>query len=265
MQVRPRTLFNTPDIEAWPAWLCTARRNHDARHLANARWLLRHKRDGRYLAAAGSEGTVGLAPDWRQAADAIDTLDGAKDRPARDHRTTLPLHRLHHRLDLLGIDADRYAATTGLPLQPEPMQLQLAGFDRYRRPLWLLHDAARAWQHMQAAALRDEVPLDAISGYRSHDYQLGIFERKRARGLSVAEILTVNAAPGFSEHHGGCALDIGTPGEPPAEESFEATAAFAWLLANAPAFGFHLSYPRDNPHGIVYEPWHWCWRATPLS
>jgi D-alanyl-D-alanine carboxypeptidase len=18
-----------------------------------------------------------------------------------------------------------------------------------------------------------------------------------------------------------------------------------------------MSYPRDNPHGIVYEPWHW--------
>ena len=22
-----------------------------------------------------------------------------------------------------------------------------------------------------------------------------------------------------------------------------------------------MSYPRDNPHGIVYEPWHWCWTA----
>ena len=71
--------------------------------------------------------------------------------------------------------------------------------------------------------------LEAISGYRSHDYQLGIFERKLARGQTVQQILTVNAAPGYSEHHSGNALDIGTPGEPPAEESFEATAAFAWL------------------------------------
>lgn len=265
MHARPRTLFNTSDIEAWPAWLCPARRSQDARHLAHASWLLRRKRDGRYLAAVGCNGVVGLIRHWQRAAAVTDLLDRLHDRVLPARGATLPLHRLHQRLDRLGIDADRYAATTGLPLQPEPMQLQLAGFDRYRRPLWLLHDAARAWQHMQAAALRDEVPLDAISGYRSHDYQLGIFERKRARGLSVAEILTVNAAPGFSEHHGGCALDIGTPGEPPAEESFEATAAFAWLLANAPAFGFHLSYPRDNPHGIVYEPWHWCWRATPLS
>ncbi len=54
------------------------------------------------------------------------------------------------------------------------------------------------------------------------------------------------------------------PGEPPAEESFEATPAFAWLQAKAPAHGFHMSYPRDNPHGIIYEPWHWCY-APPAA
>ena len=121
--------------------------------------------------------------------------------------------------------------------------------------------AARGWQRLQLAAAAEGIALDAISGYRSHAYQLGIFERKRARGLAVADILQVNAAPGYSEHHSGFALDIGTPGEPPAEESFEHTAAFAWLQGNAGRFGFQLSYPRDNPHGIVYEPWHWCWRA----
>ena len=70
-------------------------------------------------------------------------------------------------------------------------------------------------------------------------------------------ILQVNAAPGFSEHHSGLALDIGTPGEPPAEETFEHTAAFAWLQSDAGQHGFAMSYPRDNPNGIVYEPWHW--------
>ena len=105
--------------------------------------------------------------------------------------------------------------------------------------------------------MRDGVVLEAISGYRSHAYQLGIFERKLARGLTVDEILTVNAAPGYSEHHSGLALDIGAPDEPSAEESFERTAAFAWLRENAGDYSFVMSYPRDNPHGIVYEPWHW--------
>ncbi|HRO27910.1 MAG TPA: D-alanyl-D-alanine carboxypeptidase family protein, partial [Luteimonas sp.] len=121
----------------------------------------------------------------------------------------------------------------------------------------LLPDAGRAWRRLREAAARDGVALDAISGYRSHDYQLGIFERKLARGLRIEDILTVNAAPGFSEHHSGLALDIGTPGEPPAEESFEATPAFAWLAAHAGGHGFGMSYPRGNRHGIVYEPWHW--------
>ena len=110
---------------------------------------------------------------------------------------------------------------------------------------------------MQAAAQADGAVLEAISGYRSHAYQLGIFERKRERGLAVDDILQVNAAPGFSEHHSGLALDIGTPDEPPAEESFEVTSAFEWLSKHAADHGFVMSYPRDNPHGIVYEPWHW--------
>jgi len=111
----------------------------------------------------------------------------------------------------------------------------------------------------QAAALADGIMLDAISGYRSHAYQMGIFQRKLQRGLDIGQILAVNAAPGFSEHHSGAALDIGTPGEPPVEESFEQTPAFAWLCKYAARFGFSLSYPRGNPHGIVYEPWHWCY------
>ncbi|KAG0919293.1 hypothetical protein G6F32_016234 [Rhizopus arrhizus] len=115
---------------------------------------------------------------------------------------------------------------------------------------------------MRLHAARDGVALDAISGVRSHAYQLGIFDRKRARGLSVAEILKVNAAPGFSEHHSGHALDIGTPGDAPADESFDATAAFAWLQRHAGAHGFQLSYPRDNPHGSGSEPGHWCWRPA---
>ena len=77
----------------------------------------------------------------------------------------------------------------------------------------------------------------------------------------MPEILTVNAAPGYSEHHSGLALDLGAPGEPPAQESFERTATFAWLTQKACTYGFAMSYPRDNPYGIVYEPWHWRYAA----
>ncbi|NND57300.1 MAG: D-alanyl-D-alanine carboxypeptidase family protein, partial [Xanthomonadales bacterium] len=37
--------------------------------------------------------------------------------------------------------------------------------------------------------------------------------------------------------------------------------AFAWLTAHAKQFGFRMSFPRGNPHGVAYEPWHWAWRG----
>ncbi|QNN71471.1 D-alanyl-D-alanine carboxypeptidase family protein [Thermomonas carbonis] len=255
-------LLNTPDIELWPGGLLRARSSHDARALSRARHVLRRKRDGVYLAADLAEGLLPLLPRLQREPGldaALDALDASPlhARNGIDRVGELPLHRLQERLDVLGIDADGYEARTGLALVAEPDWLAFAGFDRYRRVLWLRIDAARAWLRMRDAAARDGIVLEAISGYRSHDYQLGIFERKRARGLGITDILAVNAAPGYSEHHDGCALDIGTPGEPPAEESFEATPAFAWLQTHADAHGFTMSYPRGNPHGIVHEPWHW--------
>ena len=260
----PLTTFlrNTPEIELWPTGLLRARGNAHARLLARALRVLRRKRDGAYLAAELPDGLHALVPNLHREPGMAAARRALADPPAHrrnglEHIGALPLHRLHERLDALGLDADDYAARTGLILTPEPEWLAFAGFDRWRRPLWLRIDAARAWLRLRDAALADGIVLEAISGYRSHDYQLGIFERKLARGLQVEDILAVNAAPGFSEHHSGLALDIGAPDEPPAEESFERAPAFAWLGERAGDHGFAMSYPRDNPHGIVYEPWHW--------
>ena len=260
-------LLNTPEIELWPAGLLHARSNHDARALARARRVLRRKRDGAYLAADLREGLLPLLPNLRRESGLDHALDALEAMPMHgcngiEHVGELTLHRLQERLLSLGIDEDEYAARTRLELVAEPDWLAFAGFDRWRRALWLRIDAARAWLRMHDAAWRDGIVLEAISGYRSHDYQLGIFERKLARGLSLDDVLAVNAAPGFSEHHSGLALDIGAPDQPAAEASFEATSAFAWLRVHAGEHGFTMSYPRDNPHGIVYEPWHWRYAAA---
>ncbi|HTA64536.1 MAG TPA: M15 family metallopeptidase [Xanthomonadaceae bacterium] len=254
MRICGQRLLNTERIEAIPAWLARARGNATARHLAHADWLLRRKSDGRFLAVVAGETVHSLDPSTLCAGAGIDeSLDaiacGTGVEVALDEGA-LPYASL-------GIPAD-YGSAHQLASVPEPAELAYAGRDRYRRPLWLLAPAARAWKRMRESALSEGVRLDAISGYRGHAYQLGIFERKLRRGLTVEQILTVNAAPGYSEHHSGRALDIGTPGEPPAEESFEHTSAFAWLIRCAGNFGFAMSYPRDNPHGITYEPWHFC-------
>ena len=256
-------LLNTDHIELWPACLLRARGNTDARAIARAHTVLRRKRDGRYLATVQDDGVLALVPRLAREDgidQALDALAVAESHPGRGPHPAprpLPLERLHERLETLGIEPDAYEAHTALEPLAEPDWLVFAGRDRWLRPLWLQPGAARAWRAMRGAAAAGGVALDAISGYRSHDYQLGIFERKLARGQALEQVLTVNAAPGYSEHHGGNALDIGTTGEPPAEESFEHTAAFAWLQAHAGGFGFVLSYPRGNPHGITYEPWHW--------
>lgn len=259
MERRPWRLLNAATIEAIPAALARARGNASARQLARAEWLIRRKADGRFLAVRRGDTLHALRRDALPC-----RLDGELTELAANAGTApgmRPLEGLERRLDALGLGVDAYAGRTGLALVAEPTSLAFAGFDRYRRPLWLADAAARAWVRMRRAAQEQGIALDAISGYRSHDYQLGIFRRKLARGQTLEQILAVNAAPGFSEHHGGDALDIGTPGEPPAEESFDSTPAFAWLVRNAGDFGFVMSYPRDNPHGIVYEPWHWRWSA----
>ena len=167
---------------------------------------------------------------------------------------------LLERAHALGVPRN-YARAHRLRLQREPARLTRIGLDIHDREQWLIPSAARAFADMCETARRDGVGLQVVSAFRSIEYQLGILERKLARGLSMDEILRVSAAPGYSEHHSGRALDLSTPGFAPVEAEFENSPAFAWLTRNARRFDFALSYPRGNPHGIAYEPWHWCWRV----
>ena len=169
--------------------------------------------------------------------------------------------QLKQRLDALGIPAD-YGKRHALRRVREPVHLASIGTDIHGREQFLARPAAAAWQRMQHAAASDGIELQVVSAWRSVDYQCGIVERKLARGQRIDQILAVSAAPGYSEHHSGRALDLTTPGFEPLEEEFENSPAFAWLCRNAAHFRFALSYPRDNPHGIAYEPWHWCWHRN---
>jgi D-alanyl-D-alanine carboxypeptidase len=147
-------------------------------------------------------------------------------------------------------------------LQAECGDLVCTEPDVFGRQAMLERNTYAAWQALCAAAASAGVVLQLVSAYRSVAYQTLLIERKLARGDDIARILTVNAAPGYSEHHTGRALDIGTPGFALLEEAFERSAAFAWLRTHAGAFGFRLSFPRDNPHGVMYEPWHWYYSGT---
>ena len=173
-------------------------------------------------------------------------------RKARLRKRLAPLHRD------LGIPAD-YSRVRGLELFLEPAKLVPVGEDLHGREQRLIEPAARAWHGLVESAATEGIELQLVSAYRSIEYQEGIIRRKLDQGQTMQDILKVSAAPGYSEHHSGRAVDVSTPGFEPLEEEFERSGAYAWLCASARGFGFCLSYPRGNPHGVAYEPWHWAW------
>lgn len=158
--------------------------------------------------------------------------------------------------DQMGIDPD-YAEKRNLNFYSEAESLIKLNNDIDERSLYLLPEAAELWQKMKAVAKKEQVDLLAYSGFRNYEYQRRLIERGLERGMSLDEALRNWAAPGYSEHHTGCALDITTTNCRAGVEDFSKTEAFKWLKQNAGNFGFIMTYPENNPWGFVYEPWHW--------
>ena len=160
----------------------------------------------------------------------------------------------------LGISPD-ILDERALVLHVEAQVLQVAETDESGREYLLTPQANAAWHAMKQAAQMDGITLLMVSAFRSVQRQTEIIQAKLDQGDNIANILTVCAPPGYSEHHTGRAIDITTPEEPALEISFENTDAFAWLSQNAAKFGFVMTYPTDNPCGFQYEPWHWCFHV----
>ena len=163
------------------------------------------------------------------------------------------LRELHKELGI----PENYGRADAKPVYEEAAELVDVGPNLVGRMQRLEPKTAVRWAAMVDAAAGEGIQLLIVSGYRSFEYQAGLIRNKIESGQSVSDILRVNAAPGFSEHHTGLAVDIASPGSRPLTEEFEGSAAFRWLTANAAGFGFSMTYPRDNPWGFVYEPWHW--------
>jgi len=168
--------------------------------------------------------------------------------------------RVRAALAALGIPLE-LVRERGLPLQAEAGALEVAEVDTRGREQRLAPAAAAAWRAMKAAAAGAGVGLHLVSAFRSFERQCDIVRAKLAGGRSLEEILAVSAPPGYSEHHTGRAVDIGTSPDDPLDEAFEGTEAYAWLAANAARYGYSLSYPRGNRYGYRYEPWHWLHRG----
>ena len=152
-----------------------------------------------------------------------------------------------------------------------------------------LHNGAvAAFLELKAEAALEGFDIAILSGFRSFDQQLSIWNRKatgqlavldsRARPLDITalsgeelawSILRWSALPGASRHHWGTDLDIYDRAAKPEgyeveliPDEFEPGGMFGplhdWLdsrIADGAAFGFFRPYDLDR-HGVAPERWH---------
>lgn len=147
----------------------------------------------------------------------------------------------------------------GLILHRECSSLVLLPKALQNRSLLIDRETLKAYSAMYERAREDNVEMSLKWAYRSVDDQSQLILDRLRWGSSITQILTSVAAPGYSEHHTGRAVDIMAPSDSTAD--FEKTEVFLWLQENAKSFGFTMSYPRENPHNIIYEPWHWLYES----
>lgn len=125
-------------------------------------------------------------------------------------------------------------------------------------------EAAAGWETLRVAASAAGHNISVISGYRRVTTQAGFLRARIGNGsdASIGRALRTVAAPGYSKHHTGYAIDVRSS---TAEGfDFRNSSAYAWLaaddFANAKAHGWIPSYPEGSTQGgPVPEPWEFVW------
>lgn len=111
---------------------------------------------------------------------------------------------------------------------------------------------ADAVESMFNDALADGITIYLASGYRSYDYQEGIFSRRVAKN-GYEEAQTVVAIPGQSEHQTGLTIDITSEKMNfGLSQSFDQDPVFEWMMDNGHKYGFVLRYLKGREEETNY-------------
>ena len=100
-----------------------------------------------------------------------------------------------------------------------------------------------------------------VSGYRTYDFQQGLFDRSAARnGLEHAQRFVAQA--GGSEHHTGYAVDLYSMNQ---GDYLECTGDYAWIGERCQDYGFILRYTTEKEEftKIGPESWHFRYIGFP--
>ena len=122
-------------------------------------------------------------------------------------------------------------------------------------------EAQSAFNSMKSAAAKDGISLKIISGFRSYNTQVNLYNNYVKRdGKAAAD--TYSARPGHSEHQSGLGMDLNQ-----ISDTFGSTPAGKWLNNNSYKYGFILRYPKGktNETGYMYESWHFRYVGVELA
>ena len=135
------------------------------------------------------------------------------------------------------------------------------GLWRFYRPGDILKSVKEAFESMQKAAYRDKILLLIVSGFRSYDYQMMLYNRYKKEDVNADRY---SARPGHSEHQTGLAIDIVNTDS---KNINKFKKEFNWLDKNAYKYGFILRYPegKEEITGYKYEPWHYRYVGKSLA
>ncbi|HCC00790.1 MAG TPA: hypothetical protein DEP42_06215 [Ruminococcaceae bacterium] len=136
--------------------------------------------------------------------------------------------------------------------------------------------AAPQVEKMIKAAHDDGVDLFIVHGYKSVETDRTAFKNKvkqyRTKGYSASKASSrateALGEPGTTEDETGLSVDMETETfykqVGGLRQSFSQTDAYAWLVKNAPEYGFILRYPKSKVSvtGVEYEPYHWRYVGT---
>ena len=115
-------------------------------------------------------------------------------------------------------------------------------------------EATQAFWRMQGVARKAGIRLYPLLGYLSPDAEAAYWRDQdpTLTGATLADRLRL------SNYHSGYGLNIGDYAAPDSDGqvSFQDTAAFGWLMANAATYGFER-WDRDRADPSLDRPWHW--------
>lgn len=150
----------------------------------------------------------------------------------------------------------------GLPEDYKPEDLVVPNvpfsFSGTLEKSYLRKEAAEALERLFDLANKEGIQLNAVSGFRSYDYQKKLYANNvKRKGQEHTD--RFSAKPGHSEHQTGLTMDVSSKSaNNELELTFANTKEGKWLKENAHRAGFIIRYPKgkESITGYAYEPWH---------